>query len=175
MRRLGAVLAGGVGRRFGSDKALAELDGRPLVAHVAAALAGECQTVVVCGRTLAGHVSLADRPAPGLGPLAGIAAALRHAADEGYDEVLSAPCDTPLLPRDLGIRLGPPPAFAAALPLIGRWSATLADPLDAWLADPANGRSVRGWAVAMGARAVAGLAVANVNLPADLAALTAGS
>ena len=171
MRRLGAVLAGGVGRRFGGDKALALLDGAPLIAHVAAALAAECDAVVVCGRALPGVATLADRPGPGLGPLGGIAAALRHAADAGFAEVLTTPCDTPRLPAGLAGRLGPAPAFAGGLPLIGVWPSALADHLDAWLGEPANGRSVRAWALAAGARAIEGLVVANVNTPADLAAL----
>ena len=45
----GLVLAGGEGRRFGGPKQLAELDGRPLVEHALAALAGLDRVVVVLG------------------------------------------------------------------------------------------------------------------------------
>ena len=38
MRVLGAILAGGQSRRFGSDKASASLDGKSLLDHVADAL-----------------------------------------------------------------------------------------------------------------------------------------
>ena len=38
MRILGAILAGGQARRFGSNKALARLHGEPLIAHAARAL-----------------------------------------------------------------------------------------------------------------------------------------
>ncbi|MBA3896663.1 MAG: NTP transferase domain-containing protein, partial [Sphingomonadaceae bacterium] len=62
---LGAVLAGGASRRFGSDKALAMRDGRPLIAHVVDALATQVDAVVVCGRDWGGLPSIADRPAPG--------------------------------------------------------------------------------------------------------------
>src|SRR5687768_5356431 len=47
---LGAVLAGGQSSRFGSDKALAELDGRTLIARAVDALAGWCEYVVAVGR-----------------------------------------------------------------------------------------------------------------------------
>ncbi len=43
----GLILAGGRSRRFGSDEALAEHAGRPLIAHVYAALAPLCTEVLV--------------------------------------------------------------------------------------------------------------------------------
>ena len=47
-RPLGAILAGGAGSRMGGDKAMAELGGRPLIAHIAAALdAAGCDVVAV--------------------------------------------------------------------------------------------------------------------------------
>jgi hypothetical protein len=77
---LGAVLAGGQSSRFGSDKALAELDGRTLLARAVEALQAQCDAVVVVGREDAPVPTLPDRPRPGMGPLGGIAAALHHAA-----------------------------------------------------------------------------------------------
>src|SRR3546814_7027451 len=62
MRLLGAVLAGGRSSRFGSDKALAMLDGRTLLDHAAAALGAHVETVVICGRHVPGMTGLADRP-----------------------------------------------------------------------------------------------------------------
>ncbi|HMP57293.1 MAG TPA: NTP transferase domain-containing protein, partial [Novosphingobium sp.] len=50
---LGCVLAGGQSSRFGSDKALAELGGRSLLALAVDALSGWCETVVVAGREVA--------------------------------------------------------------------------------------------------------------------------
>ena len=48
--RIGAlVLAAGEGRRFGGTKQLAELDGRPLLEHALAAVAGVSPRVVVLG------------------------------------------------------------------------------------------------------------------------------
>lgn len=51
MRVAGLVLAAGAGRRFGGGKMLAELEGRPLLAHVldAAHEAGLAELVVVLG------------------------------------------------------------------------------------------------------------------------------
>jgi molybdenum cofactor cytidylyltransferase len=45
----GLILAAGEGRRFGGPKQLAELDGRPLIEHALAALAGLERVVVVLG------------------------------------------------------------------------------------------------------------------------------
>lgn len=150
MRLLGAVLAGGQSRRFGSDKALALLGGKPLIAHVIEALSGQTDAVIVCGREGIGGV--ADRPEPGLGPLGGINAALHHAAAHGFDAVLTAPCDTPVLPPDLARRLAAtgPTVFLESMPVIGLWPAALAAALDAHLAGPGD-RSVRGWARHVGA------------------------
>src|SRR3546814_16509904 len=85
MRLLGAVLAGGRSSRFGSDKALAMLDGRTLLDHAAAALGAHVVTVVICGRHVPGMHGLADRPAAAMGPLGGRNAALVHAGAQGYD------------------------------------------------------------------------------------------
>ncbi len=172
-RLLGAVLAGGQSRRFGSDKALAELDHRPLIAHAAAALEPFVAKVVICGRAFGDYVALADRPAPGLGPLGGLAAALRHAADHGFDAVLSLGCDIPLLPADLvaALRAIGAPVAVRALPILGLWRASDADRLDAHL-DDSDDRSMRGWLAACDGQWFDGdMALANINTPADLSAL----
>eukprot|EP00611_Tribonema_gayanum_P009759 TRINITY_DN19634_c0_g1_i1.p3 TRINITY_DN19634_c0_g1~~TRINITY_DN19634_c0_g1_i1.p3 ORF type:complete len:108 (-),score=11.69 TRINITY_DN19634_c0_g1_i1:38-361(-) len=73
--RLGAILAGGQARRFGSDKAQALYEGARLIDRVAAALAAQCEAVVVCGREEAGFACIPDWPESGLGPLGGRAPA----------------------------------------------------------------------------------------------------
>jgi molybdopterin-guanine dinucleotide biosynthesis protein A len=169
VRLLGAVLAGGESRRFGSDKALALLDGKPLIEHAMAALAAQTEAVVVIGR--AGGI--ADRPAPGLGPLGGINAAIHHAAANGFDAVLTCGCDVPALPAGLAELLADG-GYIAEMPVIGCWPAALADHLDRWIAESPD-HSVRGWANAAGLRRVTlGAPVANLNTPADLAAFTRG-
>jgi molybdopterin-guanine dinucleotide biosynthesis protein A len=168
VRLLGAILAGGEARRFGSDKALAHWRGRPLIEHVVAGLLPQVEAVIVCGRTHAGLVSVPDRPEPGLGPLGGIAAALHYAAGEGFDAVLTVPCDGPVLPGDLASRLGNA-GYLAGTPIVGIWPARLAARLDVQLAAGGD-RSVRRWALTAGVPAVEGELV-NVNRPEDLAAL----
>ncbi|WP_426163213.1 molybdenum cofactor guanylyltransferase [Sandarakinorhabdus sp. DWP1-3-1] len=169
MKILGAVLAGGRSSRFGSDKALAPFDGRPLIDHVIAALAAQADTVVVIGRDWPRQPHIHDRPAPGLGPLGGLCAALHHAAATGHDAVLAAGCDLPRLPADLGAALAPGPAHVLGQPTVGLWPSTLAAALDAHLAG--GGRSLHGWAAHCNARVVDLGPLPNINTPADLRAL----
>ncbi len=105
----GVILAGGAGRRMGGrDKGLVPLCGRPMAAHVLARLAGQVAAVRInanryqaCYRALGVPVD-GDRHPGGLGPLAGMASALAHAAT---DRVLTVPCDAPLLPAVTAQRL----------------------------------------------------------------------
>lgn len=168
MRVLGAVLAGGRSRRFGSDKAMALLDGTPLIEHAIAALAAQTEAVIVCGREWTDWV--ADRPAPDLGPLGGINAALHAAAERGFDAVLTVPCDAPLLPGDLATHLAAmgSATFVEDMPVIGLWPANLAAGLDKHL-EQAIDRSVRGWAKQVGAhRCLLDKSIPNVNSLTDL-------
>ncbi len=167
---LGAVLAGGQATRFGGDKALAELGGQTLLARAVEALAGWCDHVVVVGRETAPAPTLSDWPAAGMGPLGGIAAALRFAEDAGYAEVLTCGVDSVGLPPDLPALLAPAPAYLADQPVIGVWPASVAAVVTAIL--EGDGRhSMLAFAEAIGARAVTvGQHPANINTPADLAA-----
>lgn len=168
---LGVVLAGGQSRRFGSDKALAQLHGQTLLARAVERLAGWADRVVVVGREAAPAPCLPDWPSPGLGPLGGLAAALRHAGDAGYDAVLSCGVDAALLPEDLPARLGAAPACVAQQPVIGLWPASAAATVAAILAGPGP-HSLKALAAALGARQVMlPVTPANINTPADLAAL----
>jgi molybdopterin-guanine dinucleotide biosynthesis protein A len=163
---MGAVLAGGASRRFGSDKALAPLNDRPLIDHVIAAMVPQCDALVVVGRCHDDWASLTDRPEGNEGPLAGLNAALHHAAASGYVSVLSAPCDMPELPTDLLRLLGAGPATLADHPVVGLWPVSLAPVLDHWFVT--GQRSVRGFAAHAGARMVSGPVLRNINFPADL-------
>jgi molybdopterin-guanine dinucleotide biosynthesis protein A len=168
---LGCVLAGGLSTRFGSDKALAEFEGHTLIARAVDALSGWCEYVVVAGRELAPAPTLPDWPRQGMGPLAGIAAALHLARDEGYDLVLTCGVDSAVLPDGLPDLLAPAPAYFADQPVIGLWPASAVDAIEAILTSEGR-HSMRQLAEAIGARAVQ-LATrpANINTPADLAEL----
>ena len=170
-RILGAVIAGGASRRFGSDKALAPIDGRPMLAHVADALRPQVAALVVCGRDWPDECTLPDLREGGLGPLAGLEAALAHAARQGFDAVLAVPVDTLPLPDDLVERLrGNGPAVFEHQHLIGYWPASLAAMLGRYI--EAGGRSVAAWNRHAHARIVEEpAAIGNINTPADLDAL----
>jgi len=170
---LGAVLAGGQSRRFGSDKALAKLNGQSLLAHAVGQLAGWCDDVVVAGRAQAPApaLCLADWPRPGMGPLGGLAAALRHAAAGGYEAVLSIGVDSPLLPANLPALLSPAPAYLAGQPVIGLWPASALPAITAILHGQGT-HAMRGLAEALGAKPVQiDDEAANINTPEDLATL----
>lgn len=175
MTRLGALLAGGGARRFGRDKALALWAGRPLIAHAADILIQHSDALVVCGRLTSPLAvpHLADRPAPELGPLGGLCAALCHAAETGHAWVLTLGCDMPRIDAELLARLtAPGPGrHVAEAPIVGHWPTALADPLLRHLSDGGE-RAVRRWAATTGIEAIAaGAPLVNVNTPADLAAL----
>lgn len=90
----GAVLCGGRSLRFGSDKALQVVGGRTLLARALDSLAPAGERLLV-GRAYVGmdarHV---PDLRPGMGPLAGLEAAL-HAAGSAW--VALAACDLPCL------------------------------------------------------------------------------
>ncbi|NIJ17306.1 molybdenum cofactor guanylyltransferase [Sphingobium vermicomposti] len=171
MRLLGAVLAGGRSSRFGSDKALAVMpDGRTLIEHAVTAIAPHVETVVVCGRSVEGLTGLTDRPAPDMGPLGGLNAALHHARSAGYDAVLTTGCDMPVYPAALAEALtGKNAGVLKGQQLAGFWPAMLADELDAHLAAD-NNRSIYGWLERIGARVVErpDIVLPNINRPKDL-------
>ena len=168
---LGVVLAGGQSTRFGSDKALAELGGRTLIERAVDALSGWCEYVVVAGRETAPAPTLPDWPRPSMGPLAGLAAALHLARDEGYEAVLSCGVDSSLLPENLPELLSPAPAYLADQPVIGLWPASASSTLDALLESDTR-HSMRAFAETIDARPVQlSISPANINTQADLSAL----
>ena len=103
--RSGVVLAGGHSRRFGQqDKALAELDGEPMLKRVVERTSPVVDELLVSCReaqrarfeavldSAAGSVEFVTDPEPGAGPLAGVNAALAHTSGE-YVAVVA--CDIP--------------------------------------------------------------------------------
>ncbi|MEC3912253.1 molybdenum cofactor guanylyltransferase [Sphingobium sp. CR2-8] len=169
-RILGAILAGGRSSRFGSDKAMARMaDGRTLIDHAMAGLSPHVAAIVICGR----EGGLPDRPAPDMGPLGGLNAALHHALAHGFTGVLTSGCDMPVYPAALPAALiGMGAAILKGQQLLGWWPATLAPALDTHLAAD-NNRSIHGWLDHIGARVVdmPDLILPNINRPEDLARL----
>lgn len=109
-QRLCVVLAGGAGERMGGGKPQRLLNGRPLGEHalqLAARYADHLAlSVRQAGQTAGLPPTLLLLDDPGIeGPLAGVAAALDHAAKLGVRHVLTIPCDAPRLPPDLYCRL----------------------------------------------------------------------
>lgn len=168
---LGAVLAGGRSSRFGSDKSAATWNGRSLAAHAAALIGQHVDRVIVVGPSTGAGQAVGDLPAPGLGPLGGIAGALDFASVEGFTSVLTIGCDMPRAPAELiAALLRRAPAYCSDAPVLGHWPAALGAQLVAHLAG--DDRSVRGWARGVGALPIASpVALANVNTVADLHAL----
>ena len=101
----GYVLAGGGSTRFGRDKALVEVGGKPMLERMIELLRGvtkQVKIVAVPGKYAAfGADIIADRW-PGEGPLGGIITALEDAAkspaDREWNLILS--CDMPFLTRE---------------------------------------------------------------------------
>jgi molybdenum cofactor guanylyltransferase len=170
-RILGVVLAGGQSSRFGSDKALAELHGQTLLLRAIDMLSGWCDHVAVVGRETAPAPTLPDWPRPGMGPLGGIAAALRLARDEVFDVVLTCGVDSAELPENLAVLLHPAPAYLADQPVVGLWPTSAAQTIEAILLGDGK-HSMRQFAEAIDARPVQlARKPANINTPADLAEL----
>jgi molybdopterin-guanine dinucleotide biosynthesis protein A len=173
VRVLGAVIAGGRSRRFGSDKALAVIDGRPMIDQVIGALVPQVDAVVISGRGWRDTVVVADEGEGQLGPLYGLQAVLRFAARKGFDAVVSVPVDTLPLPPDLVERLAGygPSAFDREW-VIGYWPIECLAAIDEWIA--AGGRSVASWLAHVGARRVVGpRGMVNINRKQDLVVLNA--
>lgn len=170
-RVLGAVLAGGMATRFGSDKALAELDGRSLLDHAVGALGEYCRDIVIIGRETGPVHTVPDWPRPGMGPLAGLAGALRHARDTGHAGVLSCGVDSFGLPADLAALLSPAPAYLSAQPVVGHWPVAALETLEDILTATGS-HAIRRFCERVGARAVdCPDPPANINFPHDLAKL----
>lgn len=103
------ILAGGEARRIGGGKPLRLLGGISLIDRALDFARAWSDDVAVSVRSAdqiggAETVRLTDVPEIE-GPLAGLAAALRHAQAHGRPAVLTMPCDMPFLPADLPVAL----------------------------------------------------------------------
>lgn len=173
-RIAGVVLAGGKSQRFGRDKADEPYRGRKLIDWSVAALEPHCDTILVSGHTHPHLDTVPDSPAPGLGPLGGLAGAMRAAQARGYSHILTLPCDTPHVPDVLltRLRMAEHGAFLPACPVIGFWPVDGAGRLEALLLDKDASHAVRAWTDIFGGEAVeSDVAIANINRAEDLAGL----
>lgn len=108
----GLILAGGQGRRMGGvDKGLQPLRGRPMVAWVIERLAPQVDDVIINANAnldqygAFGQPVVSDAIGGYAGPLAGLHAGLSATSQP---LLVTAPCDSPFLPRDLVARLREP-------------------------------------------------------------------
>jgi molybdopterin-guanine dinucleotide biosynthesis protein A len=149
MALLGLVLAGGQARRMGGgDKPLLDLAGRPILDHVLARIAPQCDGLLLSANGDPARFSrwditvVADEVMGFPGPLAGILAGLDWAAAHRPDveALVSVAGDTPFIPADLVARLkaaaqeaGLPLAVAVSggrrHPVVGLWTVSLRRPL----------------------------------------------
>ncbi len=98
----GAILAGGKSSRMGQNKALAEVNGRPMVAHVADTVKNVARNTIISSNEpeafdFLGLPVFVDA-IESCGPLAGIYTALKHAETR---HCLVVACDLPFLTQPL--------------------------------------------------------------------------
>lgn len=175
------VLCGGRATRLGGiEKPLADLGGKPLIAHVIARLEPMVDDFVLSVGRDADHYEQFGYPVvadddPGQGPLAGIVSALAVAHTPW---ILTTPADTPFLPSNLVAALAPACArHGAAVVSAGghrqNLSMLLDQPQAAALAEfyRSGGRAVHRWLVANDVDEVEFPkdGFFNINTPEDLA------
>jgi molybdopterin-guanine dinucleotide biosynthesis protein A len=186
----GLLLAGGQSRRFGAEKAVARFGDTLMMDAVAERFAcfpffaiSAKPDSAAARRASVMHVHvLYDDPALPSGPLAGVFAGLRWAQENALEFLATAPCDAPLLPRDLFAQLlgaigVAPAAFAISAsgehPLCTVWRVNLREALGRALENGVH-PSVRSFLATQGARGVRfedAHAFANANTKDMLAAL----
>ncbi|OWV71708.1 molybdenum cofactor guanylyltransferase [Rhizobium sp. R339] len=142
----GVVLAGGRSQRMGRDKAGVMLGTETLLRHVLARLSPQVSSIAVNADAAAEDVPVVpDHIAGKAGPMAGIHAAMVHAAGiPSVTHVVTVSVDCPFFPADLVTRLTAavdhPSQIAIAAsegrshPVFGLWPVTLAADLKAWIA-----------------------------------------
>ncbi len=152
----GLILAGGLSRRMGTNKALSLLGGKPLMSHVIDRVTPQVTTLALnASEHWADAFDLPlvpDTKAGHAGPLAGILAGMRHVANSASKAThfLTVPADSPFFPTGLAARLIEHITDENAIviaastgqlhPVFGLWPVAIADDLEAWLADDRNRR-----------------------------------
>ena len=152
----GLILAGGLSRRMGSNKALCPFGERQLLNHVIDKLSPQVSALALnatgeWGRAF-GLPLVPDTTIGHAGPLAGVLAGLQHFRNQGTgaSHMLTAPSDSPFFPDDLASRLMDhlpdenTIVIAASKgqvhPVFALWPLALFEDLEHWLADDDNRR-----------------------------------
>ena len=131
----GVLLVGGASRRFGSPKALIELDGETLDERGLRVLAAACDEVLVVGKAGRAAVRRARRRGEVRAPIAGVVAGLRAASN---DVAVFLPVDCPRVTPELVARSATACRDAAVPqtgPLPGAWAKSALPLLERRLAD----------------------------------------
>jgi molybdenum cofactor guanylyltransferase len=118
----GVVLVGGASSRFGSPKALAQLDGETFVDRARRTLAEACDEVLVVGKAGELPFDVLDDASEVRAPIAGVVAGLHAAAN---DVVVFLPVDCPRVTAEVVRALGDACRDAAVPqtgPLPGAWA-----------------------------------------------------
>jgi molybdopterin-guanine dinucleotide biosynthesis protein A len=185
------ILAGGLGRRMGGvDKGLQLIHGQPMVQQVLNRLQPQVgQVLINANRHLDEYKGFgvpicSDSISGYAGPLAGIQAALLHTTTP---YLVSVPCDSPLLPKDLVTRLASAmhqhtadaavavtgdPDQVQRHPVFLLLKSELRNSLERYLGS--GGRKVDDWLASLKCIDVQfddEMAFTNVNTPEDIAAL----
>ncbi len=141
------ILCAGTSKRFGSNKMLAALAGRPLLAHTIDRIEPQVSDLALNGAGGAydgfGLAVIPDSIKGQLGPLAGILTAMEWAAGLGYDRVLTVSGDTPFVPKNFAYQLSTCPEQKIGLAQVGQnthnvcglWPVRLAPELGEFLRD----------------------------------------
>ena len=188
MKIIGAISAGGQSSRMGGrEKALLELDSKPVILHVIEQFEPQVDQLVINANGDATRFSefglevVPDVLTSLTTPLAGLHAALRFTKSVDADVLMTVPSDTPFLPFDLAAKLlENTMASGAAIAasggqehyIIGAWKTELLDDLELAIAKD-NLFRVKDWAHRVSAQKVDWPAEPydsffNVNTPEDL-------
>lgn len=165
---------------MGRDKALVELNGKPLIRHVYERFAPQVEKVIISGPTDYGLdiENLPDFCGPYKGPIAGLYA-VATCANEDFPEMkamVTVPVDAPFLPGDLVERLltGTPSVAGTKdqmHPTFANWGIGIEKTIEAFMNTAKKG-SLHGLARFAGAKTVQfkqERGFFNINSPADLA------
>ena len=183
----GVIIAGGRSSRMGGgEKIFAQVGDGNILGHIVDRMASQVGRLAINANGDAARFAstgldvIADLPGDAETPLAGLRAALRWTAGNGFDSLITVPSDTPFLPRDLLARLaaaGQKAAIAASGGqdhyLTGLWAVSMNGALDNAIREAPMFR-VKDWAKLAAAAKVEWPdrpfdPFFNVNTPDDLA------